>query len=88
MLTSHVHKLGEKFVIKINGGPRNGQVVYESTDWENPLIKDFPTPLVFNKGEGLTSEITYNNTTTKTVKFGLTSEDEMGIIFGYYYEEK
>jgi len=87
MLTSHTHKLGEKFVIKISGGARNGQVVYESTDWENPLIKDFPTPLVINKGEGLTSEITYNNNTNKAVKFGLTSEDEMGIIFGYYYEK-
>ena len=29
--------------------------------------------------------ITDNNTTNKTVNFGLTSEDEMNIIFGYYY---
>ena len=86
MLTSHTHKLSEKFVIKIKGGARNGQVVYENTDWEHPLIKNFPTALVLNAGEGLTSEITYNNTTSKTVRFGLTSEDEMGIIFGYYYE--
>jgi len=88
MLTSHAHKLGEKFVIKINGGARNGEVVYESTDWENPLIKTFATPLLLKKGEGFTSEITYNNTTRNVVKFGLTSEDEMGIIFGYYYEDK
>jgi hypothetical protein len=86
-LTSHMHKLGEKFVIKINGGPRNGEVVYTSTDWEHPDLITFKTPLDMQKGEGLTSEITYNNTTTKLVRFGLTSEDEMGIIFGYYYEE-
>lgn len=86
-LTSHMHKLGEKFVVKINGGPRNGEVVYTSTDWEHPEIVTFKTPLDFQKGEGLTSEITYNNTTSKAVRFGLTSEDEMGIIFGYYYEE-
>jgi hypothetical protein len=85
-LTSHMHKLGEKFIIKINGGPRNGEVVYTSTDWEHPDLITFKTPLEFQKGEGLTSEITYNNTTTKLVRFGLTSEDEMGIIFGYYYE--
>ncbi|MFD2569751.1 hypothetical protein ACFSUS_03845 [Spirosoma soli] len=85
-LTSHMHKLGEKFVIKINGGPRNGEVVYTSTDWEHPDIITFKTPINLQKGEGLTSEITYNNTTNKTVNFGLTSEDEMGIIFGYYYE--
>ncbi len=87
MLTSHNHKLGEKFVIKIVGGARNGEIVYESTDWEHPLIKNFPQALEFKAGEGLMSEITYNNTTNKTVRFGLTSEDEMGIIFGYYYEQ-
>lgn len=85
-LTSHMHKLGEKFVIRIKGGNRDGQIVYTSTDWEHPDILTFPTPLALAAGEGLTSEITYNNTTSKTVTFGLTSEDEMGIIFGYYYE--
>ncbi len=86
MLTSHYHKLGEKFLIKIKGGARDGEVVFESADWEHPTIKNFDTPLILEKGQGLTSEITYNNTTAKNVKFGLTSEDEMGIIFGYYYE--
>lgn len=85
-LTSHMHKLGEKFVIKIKGGTRDGEVVYTSTDWEHPDIITFATPIQLNKGEGLTSEITYNNTTSKAVSFGLTSDDEMGIIFGYYYE--
>ncbi|GAB3779315.1 hypothetical protein GCM10028818_29670 [Spirosoma horti] len=86
-LTSHMHKLGEKFVIKILGGARNGEVVYTSTDWEHPDIVTFKTPIELQKGEGLISEITYNNTTGKAVNFGLTSEDEMGIIFGYYYDE-
>jgi hypothetical protein len=86
-LTSHMHKLGEKFVIKIKGGSRDGEVVYTSTDWAHPDIVTFKTPIILQKGEGLTSEITYNNTTSKAVSFGLTSEDEMGIIFGYYFEE-
>ncbi|MFD2934623.1 monooxygenase [Spirosoma flavum] len=86
-LTSHMHKSGEKFVIKIMGGSRNGEVVYTSTDWEHPDIITFKTPIDLQKGEGLISEITYNNTTGKAISFGLTSEDEMGIIFGYYYEE-
>jgi hypothetical protein len=82
-----MHKLGEKFVIKIAGGARNGEIVYTSTDWEHPNIINYPTPILLNAGEGLTSEITYNNTTSRIVSFGLTSEDEMGIIFGYYYED-
>ena len=88
MLTSHMHKRGEKFVIKIKGGARDGQVIYETTDWEHPLIKNFTPALILEKGEGLTSEITYYNETDKTVSFGLTSEDEMGIIFGYYHPVK
>ncbi len=84
-LTSHFHKTGEKFQIKINGGARHGQIVYENADWEHPLVLNLTTPIQLNAGEGLTSVVTYNNTTNKTLSFGLTSEDEMNIIFGYYY---
>jgi len=86
-LTSHTHKLGERFVIKIAGGVRDGEVVYTNTDWHHPSIVNYANPIVLNPGEGLTSEITYNNTKSVPVYFGLTSEDEMGIIFGYYYED-
>ncbi|HEX8333337.1 MAG TPA: hypothetical protein VF622_11975 [Segetibacter sp.] len=84
-LTSHFHKTGEKFQIKILGGTRNGEVVYENTDWEHPLVLNFVNPIQLKAGEGLTSVVTYNNTTAKTLNFGFTSEDEMNIIFGYYY---
>ncbi len=85
MLTSHMHKRGEKFVIRIKGGARNGEVVYTNTEWEHPLMQNYSAPIVLQPGEGLTSEITYNNETDRVITFGLTSEDEMGIIFGYYY---
>ena len=84
-LTSHFHKTGEKFQIKILGGTRNGEVVYENTDWEHPLVLNLATTIQLKAGEGLTSVVTYNNTTARTLNFGLTSEDEMNIIFGYYY---
>lgn len=86
-LTSHNHKYGQKFIIKIFGGDRNGEVVYESTDWEHPAVINYATPIALKKGEGLTSIVTYNNTSSKKISFGLTSEDEMNIIFGYYYED-
>lgn len=87
MLFSHTHKMGEKFEILVKGGARNGEVVYTSTDWEHPAKINYSPYISLKKGEGLTSRITYNNQTDKTVNFGLTTEDEMGIIFGYYYEE-
>lgn len=85
VLTSHMHKRGEKFVIKLKGGPRDGEIVYENTEWAHPLVKTFMAPIVLQAGQGLTSEITYFNETDRLITFGLTSEDEMGIIFGYAY---
>lgn len=84
-LTSHMHALGERFVIRIKGGPRDGQVVYENTDWEHPAMTTFTPALVLRRGEALVSTVTFNNTRDRTVRFGLTSDDEMAIIFGYWY---
>jgi hypothetical protein len=77
--------MGEKFVIKILGGARNGEVVYENSDWQHPLMLTLTNPIQLKAGEGLTSVVTYNNTNAAAVNFGFTSEDEMNIIFGYYY---
>jgi hypothetical protein len=85
MLTSHMHALGTKFQIRIVGGARDGETVYESTDWAHPQTLTFSPAIVLQKGQGLKSVVTWNNTTAHTVTFGLQSTDEMGIIFGYYY---
>jgi hypothetical protein len=85
MLTSHTHKHGERFEIQIKGGARDGEIIYTSTDWHHPLLKTYDTPIEIAINEGLTMIVTYNNTTNKTINFGLTSEDEMAIIYGYYY---
>jgi hypothetical protein len=84
-LTSHFHARGKLFQIKIKGGARDGELVYENTDWEHPKVINYDTPILLQAGEGLTSVVTYLNDTSKPIGFGLTSEDEMNIIFGYYY---
>ena len=85
LLTSHMHEHGERFVIRIVGGPRNGEIVYQTESWSHPEIVTYQPAIVLNAGEGLRSEVTYDNTTDQTIRFGLTSEDEMGIIFGYFH---
>ena len=85
MLTSHMHALGTRFQIQIVGGARDGELVYDNTDWEHPQQLTFTQPIVLQKGQGLKSIITWNNTTDHTVTFGLQSTDEMGIVFGYWY---
>ena len=87
MLSSHMHERGERFVVRINGGPRSGELVFETNSWSSPDIANFAVPIQLRAGEGLRSEITWNNATANTIRFGLTSQDEMGIIFGYYWCE-
>lgn len=83
MLSSHMHKRGIRFRIRWVGGARDGELLYDSDTWEHPAIVNFPTPLELAAGEGLRSEVTYRGDPGRVVRFGLTSEDEMGIIFGY-----
>lgn len=85
-LTSHFHELGKLFQIKIRGGKRDGEVIYESTDWQHPKVINFAQPIELEANVGLSSVVTYDNNTSKDIKFGFTSQDEMNIIFGYYFE--
>lgn len=85
MLTSHNHELGERFEIRIAGGPRAGERIYTSLDWKHPLILWLPQPMTLQAGQGLTSTVTYNNTTSRTIRHGLLSTDEMDIMRGYAY---
>lgn len=84
-LFSHAHRLNTAFKVQIVGGARNGEIVYVAYDWEHPPILNFETPLVLEAGEGLRLIATYHNTTNETVRFGLSANNEMMILFGYYY---
>lgn len=86
MLTSHAHQQMEEFRIFIHGGSRDGELIYYTNDWEHPVLLTFDPPLVLERGEGLRGEALYNNTTNRTLQFGLLSLDEMMIIFGAYYK--
>lgn len=84
-LTSHMHSLGERFEIRVRRANGTEQSVYVSTDWEHPSLTNFATPLVLQAGDALVSVVTWNNVTPNTVRFGLSSTDEMDIMFGYWY---
>jgi len=84
-LTSHMHSLGEKFEIRVRRANGTETTVYTNTDWEHPGFTNFATPLVLEAGDALVSVVTWNNTSDRTVFFGLASTDEMDIIFGYAY---
>jgi hypothetical protein len=87
LFISHYHKRGEKFEVRIKGGSRNGELIYASEDYEHPLVKTFTPALVLKAGEGMTTTVTYNNTTNRVIKYGVTSEDEMNILIAFKYEK-
>ena len=84
-LFSHAHEHMTEFKVFIDGGPRSGELVYIAYDWQHPPILELDPPLVLEPGQGLRLETTYNNTTNRTLRFGLLSVDEMMILFGAYY---
>jgi hypothetical protein len=82
-LSSHMHRHGERFTIQTL---RDGRQVYESADWDDPEVLNLNPPLALQAGDGLRYTCTHSNRDRDVpLRFGFTSEDEMCIMFGYYY---
>tara|TARA_B100000029_G_scaffold277161_1_gene271652 strand:+ start:2959 stop:4302 length:1344 start_codon:yes stop_codon:yes gene_type:complete len=84
-LFSHAHEHMTEFRVFIDGGPRDGELVYIAYDWEHPPILELNPTLTLEAGQGLRLQATYNNDTNSTINFGFLSSDEMMILFGAYY---
>ena len=83
LLTSHMHRHGELFEIfqKSSGG-----LLHRSIAYDDAPITLFDPILTLGPDDALTFQCTHNNyDTDEPLIFGLTSEDEMCIIFGYYF---
>lgn len=78
---AHMHKRGYKFEVFKKGGQNNGELLYVSYDYQHPPYQFFDPPLEIKRGEGLITKVYYNNDTDREISFGVTSEDEMGILF-------
>jgi hypothetical protein len=83
-ITSHMHKHGKLFKVFVVGGPRDGELLLEADDYKHPPQIWLNDPLVITPGIGLRTEVTYDNYTNRELRFGVTSEDEMGIAFFLY----
>ncbi len=83
---SHAHEKMTEFIVEIDGGPRDGEVIYWTDDWEHPPILNYDPPITLSAGQGLKLIATYDNPTDLTVRFGFASTDEMMILFGWYYK--
>ncbi|MFK7950214.1 MAG: hypothetical protein AB8G11_21670 [Saprospiraceae bacterium] len=84
---SHMHKRGKRFLVYKVGGANDNELLYSAFDYQHPPYLLFDTPLVFEAGEGIRTVVTYDNETNRDIQFGVTSEDEMGILFYAKIEE-
>jgi len=77
----HMHKRGAVFEVFKIGGANDGERLYAFADYQHPPYKFFDEPLLIRAGEGMKTMVRYENETSRTIRYGVTSEDEMGILF-------
>ena len=83
LLTSHMHRHGELFEI-FQGS--TGDLLHRSVAYDDAPIDLFDPVLRLDVNDTIKFQCIHNNyDTDEPLIFGLTSEDEMCIIFGYYY---
>ena len=83
LLSSHMHRHGELFEI-FQGS--TGDLLHRSVAYDDAPIDLFDPIVRLETHDTIKFQCTHNNyDTSESLIFGLTSEDEMCIIFGYYY---
>ena len=83
---AHMHKRGYLFQVYKVGGVNDGELLYVSNDYQHPPYQIFSPPLEIKAGERILTKVFYNNETDREITIGVTSEDEMGILFYSFIE--
>ena len=82
-VSSHMHRHGELFEIN---QLLTGELLHRSISYDTSFPSLFDPPLILDHNDGLRFQCTHSNYDTDLpLRFGLTSEDEMCIMQGYYY---
>ncbi|MBI2058771.1 MAG: hypothetical protein HYT87_03290 [Nitrospirae bacterium] len=91
-LTSHTHRRGIEVTIhhaeRLPGDPASfeeKEPLYRSRDWSSPAFAVFTEPILIRAGDGLRYRCLFDNDKMIPLIFGVTSEDEMCILYGFYY---
>jgi hypothetical protein len=90
VLGSHFHSRGQKFDIRmLDEAGEPGDLVYESTDYESPLLKMMPDdPIPVKAGSGFNYACTFRNDSDSEIHASETSEGEMCMMVGIYYPDQ
>jgi hypothetical protein len=80
---SHMHSRAVSFNATVN---ETGDVLYQTTQWSEPVPKSFNPPLTLHAGNTITWTCSFNNTTGSTLTFGESAtQNEMCILVGTVY---
>lgn len=83
-LTRHTHQWGTDFPVHFAGGPRDGELIYNSPNYESP-DHVFEEPIAMAAGEGFRFTCNYVNDSDHPLRFGESATDEMCILFATIY---
>jgi hypothetical protein len=83
-LVRHTHQWGTDFKVWHLGGPMDGQMIWETPDYENTDYV-FPESITVPRGQGFRFQCDFHNTTDHPLRFGTLATDEMCILFGTWW---
>jgi hypothetical protein len=83
-LTSHSHSRTRSFDIKasLETGPA---AIYHNESWSEPEVGHYKPAHAFDAFDWLEFSCTWFNETSEAITYGETADDEMCMMFGYYY---
>jgi hypothetical protein len=87
-ITGHEHHYGTGVQLQVAPSPTGPMTeVYNPMpfQWAEPATATFATPFSIPQGGGLDITCSWTNTSTSTVKFGESANDEMCFVWAYYY---
>jgi hypothetical protein len=90
-LTGHEHHLGTNVQVQVATSKTDpGTAVYDvpGWNWAEPKTVFPATPFTVPSGSGFRFTCSWNNTTSQTVSFGESANNEMCFFWAYYYPSK
>lgn len=87
-VSTHQHRRGTGILVhKIDAAGNDMGPLVDSPNWEHPTVRWFKQAMRLQAGEGFGFTCSWQNPDDHRVHFGVTSEDEMCFVTGYFYPD-
>ena len=87
-ISTHQHHRGTRMTVhQIDVAGNDVGELVTSPDWEHPAVRWYYTAKTIHAGEGLRFTCEWSNPDDHPVHFGVTTEDEMCFVGGYFYPD-